>query len=381
MPPSPPTVLAMMQPRLPDAAALAPYLRRIDASAVYSNWGPLCTELQQRLEARLDAPGHRVVCANSGFSALVAAILAHAGAANERPGRPLALIPGYTFTATAMAAVSCGYTPLLADVDPVGWALHPEAVAAQAGGRLAEVGVVLPVAPYGRRPDYAAWVAFQREQGVPVVIDAAASFEHTFDAPGWLAPGDDVPVAVSFHATKTFATAEGGAVISPQHQTARLMAALNFGFCGSRQSVITGINGKISEYHAAIGLAELDGWPAKQAQLHQTARQYRHIASQYRLGRNFITWPDVAACYAFVEARDAADADRLIGHLAAQGIETRRWYHTGLHQHPAYASAPHAGPLACTEDIGQRLIGLPLHFAMTESAMHRVLRSLADGAA
>jgi dTDP-4-amino-4,6-dideoxygalactose transaminase len=374
---SPSPALAMMQPRLPRAGALLPYLERIDDAALYSNWGPLCMELQARLQSKLAAPEHRVVCANSGFSALVGAILAHAGAAAQNHERTLAVIPSYTFTATAMAAVCCGYTPLLVDVEPVTWALHPDAVIAQAGIHWDRVGLVLPVAPYGRALHYASWVDFQRTHGVPVVLDAAASFEYLFDLPGWLNASDDVPVAVSFHATKTFGAAEGGAVIVQESLNGKVAAALNFGFFGSRQSVAEGINGKISEYHAAIGLAELDGWEDKKHQLHKTAQAYQAIFLQYALPHTFITWPDVAACYAFVEAKDAQDAERLIATLAQHGIETRRWYHTGLHRHPVYNNAIQAHCLRVTEDIGQRLIGVPLHFSMQETAMHRVCMALA----
>src|ERR1019366_10315163 len=71
----------------------------------------------------------------------------------------------------------------------------------------------------------------------------------------------NIPVALSLHATKCFATGEGGAVVS--HNTdlvARASQTLNFGSSGSRDSRTPSTNGKMSEYHAAVGLAELDGW-------------------------------------------------------------------------------------------------------------------------
>jgi len=376
MPHLPPEGLAMMRPQLPRAAALLPYLEQIDAARTYSNWGPLCLQLQQRLHHLFAAPQHGVICANSGFSALLAALLAHAGLATAEAPRRLAVVPSYTFTATAMAAIQCGYQLLLVDVDPHTWALEPAQVLAQIQPWLAQVGVVVPVAPYGRALDYAAWVNFQHEHGIPVVIDAAASFERFCEGAH---PIGEVPIALSFHATKTFSTAEGGAVLTAVPAVQQAVAAgLNFGFFGSRESRVFGINGKLSEYHAAVGLAELDDWTVKKAQLHQTARQYKQIASQYSLAHRLVTWPDVAACYAFVEARDAQDAHQLIERLARHGIETRRWYHTGLHHHPAYSNATHARPLICTEDIGKRLIGLPLHFAMAEPAMHRILACVAS---
>jgi dTDP-4-amino-4,6-dideoxygalactose transaminase len=376
MPHLPPEGLAMMRPQLPRAAALLPYLEQIDAARTYSNWGPLCLQLQQRLHHLFAAPQHGVICANSGFSALLAALLAHAGLATAEAPRRLAVVPSYTFTATAMAAVQCGYQLLLVDVDPHTWALEPAQVLAQIQPWLAQVGVVVPVAPYGRALDYAAWVNFQQEHGIPVVIDAAASFERFCEGAH---PIGEVPIALSFHATKTFSTAEGGAVLTAVPAVQQAVAAgLNFGFFGSRESRVLGINGKLSEYHAAVGLAELDGWAHKQAQLHQTAQAFAHMAAQYGLERQLVHWPEVASCYAFFLADNAADADAATASLARQGVASRRWYNAGLHQHAAYQDAVRANTLACTEQIGQQLIGLPLHFDMPASALQQIGQALAQ---
>jgi len=205
----------MMQPRLPQAEQLLPYLHQIDTARVYSNWGTLCSQLQRRLSDRLGTPEREVVCANSGSSALSAAVLAHAGAAASH--RRLAVLPSYTFTATAMSVLACGYDILLLDVEADDWMLSPERVWQQIQPWRDEVGVVVPVVAYGRAYDHAAWEDFQREYGMAVVVDAAASFEWFWSgAPNGLAAGS-VPVVVSFHATKTFSTAEGGGFVSQCH--------------------------------------------------------------------------------------------------------------------------------------------------------------------
>src|SRR5690349_17264294 len=101
--------IPVLRPQLPLASKLLPYLKRIDQSRIYSNWGPLVTELSERLCTRFSLPPDSVVCANSGMSALVGAILASAGAATKE--RPLAIVPDFTFTATGLAAQVCGYEP------------------------------------------------------------------------------------------------------------------------------------------------------------------------------------------------------------------------------------------------------------------------------
>src|SRR5262245_17204187 len=97
----------VMRPKLPNADRLLPYLRRIDSGRLYSNFGPLTVELQNRLALHFGMPPDCVVCASCGTAALMAAILATAGPATR--DRPYALVPAFTFAATAAAVELCGY--------------------------------------------------------------------------------------------------------------------------------------------------------------------------------------------------------------------------------------------------------------------------------
>ncbi|HTO27193.1 MAG TPA: DegT/DnrJ/EryC1/StrS family aminotransferase, partial [Devosia sp.] len=171
--------IPVMSPRLPSGDRLLPYLRRIDASRIYTNFGPLVLELEVRLRDHLSLPEGGFVSASSGTAALVAAILASTGRA--RPQRPLALMPAYTFVATAVAAEQCGFQPCLADVDPQSWMLDPEQLLAHP--MLDQIGMVLPVSPYGKGVAQAPWLAFRERTGIPVVIDGAASFEAVSEEP------------------------------------------------------------------------------------------------------------------------------------------------------------------------------------------------------
>jgi dTDP-4-amino-4,6-dideoxygalactose transaminase len=114
------TRLPVAHPRMPRAAALLPYLERIDANRNYTNFGPLVTELEARLAKRLGVdPGCLVSVAN----ATAGLTLALRSAAGDRPG--VCLIPAWTFVATAHAVAAAGFTPHLADVDEDSWALTP----------------------------------------------------------------------------------------------------------------------------------------------------------------------------------------------------------------------------------------------------------------
>lgn len=358
------------RPELPNAEALLPYLRRIDASRIYSNHGPLVAELETRLGTALQRP-YSVLAAASGWAALVAGVLATAGRAT--PGRDLALCPAYTFVATGAAVQQCGYRPYLLDVDRQSWQLDPERVAAHP--LLERVGVVVPVAPLGRPIAVHRWEAFQRDTGIPVVIDAAASMESVLNDPSEYLGA--VAVALSFHATKVFATGEGGALIAGR--PALLEAALrclNFGFLGSRDSYAPSINGKMSEYHAAVGLAGLDRWPQHLAALQAVASAYRQCFDEAGLHSRCHVAPAVASNYAVFECRDAAQAQAMAAALQADAVESRLWYGSGLHRQPIFSDVGR-DPLPVTDDLAPRLLGLPVAPDLPAQTVARIVAVVA----
>src|SRR6185369_5995222 len=111
-----------LKPRLPDADALLPYLRRIDSTRQYTNWGPLALEFEARIATLLGCDAEAVVSASSGTAALVGAMLAIAG---RTAAGASAVVPAFTFVATALAAEQAGYRPRFVDVAPDSWALDP----------------------------------------------------------------------------------------------------------------------------------------------------------------------------------------------------------------------------------------------------------------
>ncbi len=282
-PVEPEPAIPVLRPQLPSAERLLPYLHRIDATRLYTSCGPLAVELEERLCRQFSVQQGCVVSAGSGTSALTAAVLTAAGRAAG--ARRVAIVPAFTFVATAAAAESCGYTLRLADVDPQNWQLDPELLATRAD--LDEVGVVIPVAPFGRPVSQSPWLEFREQTGIPVVIDGAATFEAcSARSEGILGA---LPVALSFHATKAFATGEGGCAVSTDTGVVELIGqALNFGFSGSRDSATPSLNGKLSEYHAAVGLAELDEWSGKEDAAAHVLEVYRESFDSLDLGDRLI---------------------------------------------------------------------------------------------
>ena len=171
-------IVRVLRPRLPTADDLLPYLRRIDASRIYSNFGPLALELEGLLAGHFGLPWE----ASSPHPPAPPRWSARSSLARGAPSpdRPLALVPSYTFVASAVAAQECGYQLRLADVDPDSWLLDPSKLAGHPN--LDRIGVVMPVATYGRPVPQAEWLRFRELTGIPVVIDGAASFETIAEA-------------------------------------------------------------------------------------------------------------------------------------------------------------------------------------------------------
>jgi dTDP-4-amino-4,6-dideoxygalactose transaminase len=361
-------VLPVMRPILPLADNLLPYLRRLDESRIYTNYGPLVREFEARIAVYLGLSSPSIATASSGTAALVGAILAAAGRAGRR--RPFALLPSFTFVATSISAEQCGYRPYLADIDAETWMLDPHRLIDEPA--LERVGVVIPVAPFGRVVPQQPWLEFRDRTGIPVVIDGAASFtlpQHSFGA---------IPVAVSFHATKGFGTGEGGCVISTDAAVIeRVMWSLNFGFRGNRDSCAPSVNGKMSEYHAAVGLAELDTWEQKRRAFLSVADNYRKAMKSAGFRDEFLATPEIGISYALFLCGSVVEADRVQDKLHQAHIESRLWYGTGLHHQTYYFSAPQEN-LQVTEDLAPRLVGIPMSLDLTPAQVEKVVRALAS---
>jgi dTDP-4-amino-4,6-dideoxygalactose transaminase len=368
----PATKIPAMKPHLPGVERLIPYLRKIDSNRIYSNFGPLALEFGERLARHFGMPERGAIVAASGTAALIGAILAIAGRASQ--DKPLAVVPAFTFIATASAVEACGYRVLLADVDPESFVLDPERVLAECA--LDRVGLVVPVGPFGRAVGQAAWTRFRDQTGIPVVIDGAACFEAATASPD--STLGDIPVAMSFHATKSFGVGEGGCVVTRDVDLAlRVARALNFGCLGSRDCQSANTNGKLSEYQAAVGLAELDGWPEKSCALRSVAECYRSaLEGMGLLDHRFLAAPEVASSYALFRCETGADALRVERALAESGVGTRRWYGGGLHRHTYYSGFEHEA-LTGTERLADTLVGLPTAPDLAASDIQFITATLA----
>lgn len=264
--------IPVMRPMLPAAERLLPYLRQIDTARIYSNFGPLALSFEQRLATHFELPETAVVTVANATLGLALALLAQ----QVRPGT-LCMLPAWTFIASAHAVRLAGLVPYFVDVDARTWAIDATSIEDLISQAPAQVGAVMPVVPFGQPIDLAAWDRFRASTGVPVVIDAAAGFDA-------LVPGKS-PAVVSLHATKTLGIGEGGFVVSTHEFLIKEVGTrANFGFRGRRTAAVPAMNAKLSEYHAAVGLAALDEWPQARVEWAAVARDYRRALPEFEPG-------------------------------------------------------------------------------------------------
>jgi dTDP-4-amino-4,6-dideoxygalactose transaminase len=351
--------IKLMVPSLPSADEILPWLKKIDKNQQYTNFGPLCQELERELAGIAGA--HHVVSVSSCTLGLELAL----DALKIAPGGQV-LLPALTFPATASAVIRSGLTPLLGDVDEQTLTLTPE-IAFRA---VAEntIDLVLTVALHGHAHDPAAWDAFSAETGVPVLIDAAGAAGHQ-------TIGSTTSAVFSLHATKPLAVGEGGFVATARSEFAgRIRAQSNFGF-KSGEVRYRGTNAKLSEYHAAVGLAALNGWPNRMARRQALYKVYVDALDRPEL-RSAVSLATHSSASPNLCVRLHNGIDRCIALLAECGIETRRWYWPPLHRHSAFADCPRVGDLTITTRLSDQLLGLPFHLDLQIEDIIRISDTL-----
>lgn len=364
--------IPLLTPQLPDRAALQPYLERIDMSRHYSNFGPLVVELETRLASSFSAHTKHpleVVTISSATAGLELALTSL-----DLPPGSRVLVPALTFVASLTAILRAGHLPVICDIDPQSWLLTPEI--AEASIDSSGASAIIAVATFGQAQDTLRWHALQQKTGVKVVIDAAAAYgSQWLDSP-------DIPVVFSMHATKSLAAGEGGFVVTGNSEQRQMIKELsNFGInlTPDAQHPVghlsyAGTNAKLSEYHAAVGLASLDTWQ-QQADTRQAIYHRYQDLLQSMCGESLV-WqrgPLPAAPTTF-SVRVGSDARRIkLEQLCAvQGIGTRRWYQPLLHQHAAKVGPILHLPTPVAEAVSSDLIGLPFSPFLQDGQMQEV---------
>ena len=372
-----PSEIPFIRPSFPGSAELAEDFDEIVHANWYTNFGPKERQFARALGEYLGPDLHVATLAN-GTLALIAALHTTLG-----PGTrdSYLLMPSFTFIAVAQSALWTGYRPWFIDIDPDTW--QPSAPSARAVlecSRDRVAGILLTNTFGVGNPQIGAWEDLAAEWELPIVLDSAAGFGSMY-AEGERVGGRGACEIFSLHATKPFAVGEGGALVSRDSRLVeRAHDFQNFGFAGGRLSTQLGMNGKLQEINAAIGLRQLVG-------LDRRLKSRRNVFECYRaeltcVGLRFQPNADASSlCFASACCTSADHRAAVLASLRKHAIQARDYYNPPLHLQPYFEANPQLGSadLPVTEDICSRIVSLPVHDDMAPDNVARVVAAVQEG--
>lgn len=365
--------IPFLKPKVVPKESYQHYLEEIDASRIYTNNGPLNRRFEERLlQEYFNNEGAVVTVSNATIGLLLAI------SEMKRPGK-YALMPSFTFPATPLSAMWCGLEPYYIDIDDENWCMDEKLLEAALEELGDEVAVVVPYATFGTHLDLAYYESLL-QRGIPVVIDAASSFGSTLEEQ--VEPGFGGATVYSFHATKSFGIGEGAIVYSRDHTLIQsIRSSSNFGFNDDRESGQLGLNGKISEYTAAIGLATLDVFQEKIKIRERIGAWYEQAWKEQKLAEAGWRLQGVKGkvAYQFYPFLCPSDRDNMyyVKKLQKLGIQIRTYFSPPCHRQKMFELHPRS-LLKVTEDISNRILSLPVWEDIEQEQVQLIVRHLAD---
>jgi len=354
-----PEVLHVGRPNIGDTEAFIGHARAILDSRWLSNNGPYVQEFERRIAEACEVP----YCIATSNATAALEILVHAlGLKGE------VIVPSFTFIATAHALKWLGIEPVFCDVDPLTHTLDPARVEELITERTT---AVLGVHVWGQVCEVDALQDICTRHGLRLFFDAAHAFGCRQG--GRAVGGFGDAEVLSFHATKFINSFEGGAILTRDPELAKRARLMrNFGFEYLDSVVSLGINAKMTEICAAMGLVSLDGMEG-----FMRINRANHLA--YQRGLAGIRGLSVHALasqeasnhqYVVVEVDEPVlglSRDQLLEVLMAEGVLARRYFHPGCHRMEPYRSQPQHRDreLPVTERLSKSLLQLPTGQEMT----------------
>lgn len=282
----------------------------------------------------------------------------------------------YSFVATTHALWWNGIKPVFVDIDPSTCGIDPDKIEAAITPRTT---AIMPVHCYGKPCDIKRIQAIADKYGLKVIYDAAHCFGVRVNGNSILNEGD--MSTLSFHATKVFNTAEGGALIVKDAETKKRVDYLkNFGFAGETEVVAPGINSKMDEIRAAFGLLNLKQVDDAIERRHQVAVKYREALRNVKGIRFFDDMPSVRHNYSyfpiFVDSEEyGMTRDGLYFKMREQGVLGRRYFYPLISTFSTYCGLPSAAPenLPVATRMANEVICLPMHHKLSDEDVERII--------
>ncbi|MDR0882345.1 MAG: DegT/DnrJ/EryC1/StrS family aminotransferase [Candidatus Adiutrix sp.] len=348
---------------LPDRAEYNNLLDEIWSTAWVTNHGPLEARLRQNLQDYLAVP-NMLLCAN-GTLALQLALRVFGVAGGEVVTTP------FSYVATSTAIVWEGAKPVFADIDYETLQPTVENIAACITD---QTRAILCTHVFGLPGHVEAVENLARDRSIPMIFDAAHAFGVIYKNKSLLSYGD--LSACSFHATKVFHTAEGGGLVFRDADLAEKLWLLGtFGHIGDNYKTV-GLNAKMSELNAAMGLAVLPHLEAIIAARQTISECYNRCLPWGRIRRPQLSSDVQQYNYAYypILMENEDQVLKVIKNLEGKKIFPRRYFH------PSLDALPYLGGGHCpvSRDVASRILCLPIYKDMPTSVIQEVAESLND---
>ena len=373
--------ITVTSPLLPPLEEFIPYLQQIWDSKWITNNGQFHQQLEQALAEYLGVEYISVF--TNGTLPLITALQALGLTKGEVITTP------YSFVATTHAIWWNQLTPVFVDVDPITGCIDPDKIEAA----ITENTVaIMPVHVYGTPCDTERIDAIAKAHGLKVIYDAAHAFAIQKDGTSILKKGDIS--TLSFHATKTYNTVEGGALICHSAEMKQQIDYLkNFGFEDETVVVGPGINSKMDEIRAAYGLLNLKHVDSAIAARKRVAEQYvealkdvegitlyqpivdsfnfKHSTLNIQLNYSYFPIFVDAAIYGMTR-------DELYEKMRANNVLGRRYFYPLISTFSPYNMYPSAAKenLPNAHKMADTVICLPMHHALSEEDVKRVINCI-----
>jgi len=325
-------------------------------SSWITNHGKHVNELERKLKDRLGVK--HLFFVSNGTIALQIAIKAL-----ELEGE--IITTPFSYVATSSTIVWEGIKPVYADIDENTFNIDPQKIEEKITEK---TNAIVCTHVFGNPCDVEAIVAIAERHKLKVIFDAAHAFDVEYNNTSVLNYGDIS--TLSFHATKIFHTAEGGAVVTNNDELAHKISYLrNFGHNGQEKFFGLGINGKNSEFHAAMGLCNL-----KYAS--EIIKDRERI---YNLYKEYLNHPGIrfqslnaASTYNYAYFPIVFETSEMLMNvlqgLREENIFPRRYFYPSLNQLP-YTSGV---PMKNSEFIANKVMCLPSYYQLEEESILRI---------
>ncbi len=352
-------MIPVTRPFLPPWEVYESYLKGIWERNWLTNNGPLVNELEHKLKNYLNV-GHLLFTGN-GTIAIQIAIKA-LGLKGKIITTP------FSYVATSSSIVWEGCEPVFVDIDPHTLNIDPKKIEQAITG---ETSAILATHVYGNACDVDAIATIAKKHNLKTIYDGAHAFGTRYKGRSIFEYGD--VTTASFHATKLFHTVEGGAVATGNPELSRTMAFMrNFGHNGPHKFAMVGINGKNSEFHAAMGLTNLNYMDEILEKRKSQSRYYDEVLQKADVEKPRIEEHcDFNFAYYAVLFHSEHALLEALAQLEQHDIQPRRYFY------PVLSTLPYAhGEVPVAESVSRRVLCLPLYHSLSMQEQDLVAKCL-----